>query len=187
MWGGGFRRPGGGQGSAISALRAALRAVALRNAPAGAVRGGFLSQRWERNQRIAGDAADGLRLRYAPPRSIGPLSPAPLYEGRVPVRSCNSFGAQNLSGWSEFLPGHWALSSPKLQQLRFQNCAWRCRTNAPGSKHRHLIRPLRGHLPLKGKALKSKPFAFPFRGRWHGEAVTDEGNGAGYEGGPFEP
>ena len=152
--------------------------------PAG---GEFLSQRWERNQRIAGDAADGLRLRYAPPRSIGPLSPDPLYEGRVPVRSCNSFGAQNLSGWSEFLPGHWALSSPKLQQLRFHNCAWRCRTNAPGSKHRHLIRPLRGHLPLKGKALKSKPFAFPFRGRWHGEAVTDEGNGPGYEGGPFEP
>ncbi len=130
---------------------------------------------------------DGLRLRYAPPRSIGPLSPAPLYEGRVPVRSCNSFGAQNLSGWSEFLPGHWALSSPKLQRLRFHTCAWRCRTNASGSKHRHLIRPLRGHLPLKGKALKSKPFAFPFRGRWHGEAVTDEGNGAGYEGGPFEP
>ena len=122
----------------------------------------------ESTQRIAGDAA-------------------PLYEGRVPVRSCNSFGAQNLSGWSEFLPGHWALSSPKLQRLRFHTCAWRCRTNAPGSKHRHLIRPLRGHLPLKGKALKSKPFAFPFRGRWHGEAVTDEGNGAGYEGGPFEP
>ena len=141
----------------------------------------------ESTQRIAGDAADGLRLRYAPPRSIGPLSPAPLYEGRVPVRSCNSFGAQNLSGWSEFLPGHWALSSPKLQRLRFHNCAWRCRTNAPGSKHGYLIRPLRGHLPLKGKALKSKPFAFPFRGRWHGEAVTDEGNGAGYEGGPFEP
>ena len=43
--------------------------------PAG---GEFLSQRWERNQRIAGDAADGLRLRYAPPRSIGPLSPDPI-------------------------------------------------------------------------------------------------------------
>ena len=43
--------------------------------PAG---GEFLSQRWERNQRIAGDAADGLRLRFAPPRSIGPLSPDPI-------------------------------------------------------------------------------------------------------------
>ena len=61
--------------------------------PAG---GEFLSQRWERNQwprppslapsgqftlRIAGDAADGLRLRFAPPRSIGPLSPDPIYGG----------------------------------------------------------------------------------------------------------
>ena len=46
--------------------------------PAG---GEFLSQRWERNQRIAGDAADGLRLRFAPPRSIGPLSPDPKYGG----------------------------------------------------------------------------------------------------------
>ena len=43
-----------------------------------ALRGEFLSQRWERNQRIAGDAADGLRLRFAPPRSIGPLSPDPI-------------------------------------------------------------------------------------------------------------
>ena len=43
--------------------------------PAG---GEFLSQRWERNQRIAGDAADGLRLRFAQPRSIGQLSPDPI-------------------------------------------------------------------------------------------------------------
>ena len=52
LWGGEFRRPGGE----------------------------FLSRRWERNQRIAGDAADGLRLRFAPPRSIGPLSPDPITE-----------------------------------------------------------------------------------------------------------
>ena len=32
-------------------------------------------------QNAAGDAADGLRLRYAPPRSIGPLSPDPIYGG----------------------------------------------------------------------------------------------------------
>ena len=43
-----------------------------------ALRGGLLSQRWESNQRIAGDAADGLRLRCASPRSIGPLSPDPV-------------------------------------------------------------------------------------------------------------
>ena len=29
-------------------------------------------------QNAPGDAADGLRLRFAPPRSIGPLSPAPF-------------------------------------------------------------------------------------------------------------
>ena len=38
------------------------------------------------HQKTAGDAADGLRLRCAPPRSIGPLSPDPYYGGRVPVR-----------------------------------------------------------------------------------------------------
>ena len=39
-----------------------------------------------------------------------------------------------------------------------------------------LIRqPLCGcHLPLKGKAYCTGPKAFPFRGRWHGEAVSDE-------------
>jgi len=34
-----------------------------------------------------------------------------------------------------------------------------------------------GHLPLKGKAkirLPLFPKAFPFRGRWHDEVVTDE-------------
>ena len=37
-----------------------------------------------------------------------------------------------------------------------------------------LIRRLRGHLPLKGKALKAYPPAFPFRGRWLAEGQTDE-------------
>ena len=32
----------------------------------------------EITQNAAGDAADGLRLRFAPPRSIGPLSPDPI-------------------------------------------------------------------------------------------------------------
>ena len=44
-----------------------------------------------------GDAADGLRLRYAPPKSIGPLSPDPFYEGRSPVLWYLISGAQNLS------------------------------------------------------------------------------------------
>ena len=40
-----------------------------------------------------------------------------------------------------------------------------------------LIRPLRGHLPLKGKARlppRSNPKAFPFRGRWPSTARSDE-------------
>ena len=49
--------------------------------------GGELLCPWRQsNQNATGDAADGLRLRDAPPRSIGPLSPDPVYEGRVPVR-----------------------------------------------------------------------------------------------------
>ena len=85
VFAGEFRRPGGGQGSAL--------------------RGGFLSQRWERNQwprppslapsgqftlRIAGDAADGLRLRSASPRSIGPLSPDPITGDALLVSSTSS-------------------------------------------------------------------------------------------------
>ena len=41
--------------------------------------GGELLCPWRQsNQNATGDAADGLRLRYAPPRSIGPLSPDPI-------------------------------------------------------------------------------------------------------------
>ena len=37
------------------------------------------------------------------------------------------------SEWrSKFPPGHWALGLQKLLLLRFHNCAWRCRANAPG-------------------------------------------------------
>ena len=93
--------------------------------PAG---GEFLSQRWERNQwprppslapsgqftlRIAGDAADGLRLRFAPPRSIGPLSPDPKYGG-YPLRWAEHFRRAKSEWQSIFTPGHWALSLQKL-------------------------------------------------------------------------
>ena len=40
--------------------------------------GGLLCPRRQSNQNAAGDAADGLRLRFAPPRSIGLLSPDPI-------------------------------------------------------------------------------------------------------------
>ena len=41
----------------------------------------------------------------------------------------------------------------------------------------YLIRPLRGHLPLKGKAEERVFKAFPFRGRWLAEGQTDEAGG----------
>ena len=45
--------------------------------------GGLLCPRRQSNQNAAGDAADGLRLRCAPPKSIGPLSPDPVYGGAL--------------------------------------------------------------------------------------------------------
>ena len=79
--------------------------------------GEFLSQLWERNQRIAG----------------GCRPPVPHYGGRVPARLCKISGAQNLSGDLRFLPGHWALASPKFQSVRFLFRAWLYRANAPSA------------------------------------------------------
>ena len=91
----------------------------------------FAGSTGEINQNATGDAADGLRLRFAPPRSIGPLSPDPITGVNPSARQIIS-GAQNLSGCPQFLPGHWALGLQKLLLLRFHNCAWPCRANAPG-------------------------------------------------------
>ena len=82
----------------------------------------------------AGDAADGLRLRYAPPRSIGPLSPDPI-TGVTPWVRQRFFGAQNLSGGLCFLSGHWALGLQKLGRVRFRRRAWVCRTNGTGPEY----------------------------------------------------
>ena len=93
--------------------------------------------------------------------------PRTPFTGVTPWAGRKTSGAQNLSGGLRFLPGHWALalreigagavSQPRLalpnQRYRFRNTGY-------------LIRPLRGHLPLKGKALKAYLPAFPFRGRW---------------------
>ena len=67
--------------------------------------------------------------------SIFALPPDPHYGGRVLVRFCNISGAQNLSGWSKFLPGHWALGLHKFPLVRFHNCAWIYRANAPGVEY----------------------------------------------------
>ena len=74
-------------------------------------------------------------------------------------------------------PLRWALRwGPPSAAYWVENCRWCGSAAAPGFaeptcpvQHMgYLICPLRGHLPLKGKALKAYPPAFPFRGRWHG-------------------
>ncbi len=57
-------------------------------------------------------------------------TPRPPITGAPPENFSKSSGAQNLSGGPRFLPAHWGLASPKLQRLRFHNCA--CRTRPPG-------------------------------------------------------
>ena len=56
----------------------------------------------------------------------------PFYGGRTTVSRCWISGAQNLSDFYRFIPGHWALGLQKLPLLRFMNCAWLCRANASG-------------------------------------------------------
>ena len=61
------------------------------------------------------------------------LPPVPHYGGRVLVRLCNVSGAQNLSGFLRFIPGHWALVFPKLWPVRFPFRAWLCRAGDRGA------------------------------------------------------
>ena len=74
-----------------------------------------------------GDAADGHSV------PIGPLTPGPPFTGVTPWVRQKISGAQNLSGGSEFPPGHWALGLQKLRLVRFNLCAWLCRANAFGA------------------------------------------------------
>ncbi len=67
------------------------------------------------------------------PLDKGSRPPVPHYGGRVPARLCKISGAQNLSGDLRFLPGHWALASPKFQSVRFLFRAWLYRANAPSA------------------------------------------------------
>ncbi len=61
------------------------------------------------------------------------LPPVPHYEGRSTGKSSRISGAQNLSGFYRFIPGHWALALQKLMLVRFHLCAWLCRANAAGA------------------------------------------------------
>ena len=88
--------------------------------------GGELLCPWRQsNQNAPGDAANGLRLRCAPPRSIGPLSPDPFLRGDALLVCAAMVPARKIrSACLRFLPGHWALSMQNLILLRF--------TDAPG-------------------------------------------------------
>ena len=142
-------------------------------------------------QNAPGDAADGLRLRFAPPRSIGPLSPDPITGVNPSARQIIS-GVQNLSEClnSRRATGPWVCR--KLGQARFHNRACLCRTNGTGSvddgRPKGLPYPKWESILdfRRGGACPSRK-AFPFRGRWLAEGQTDEGNGPSYKGGPFEP
>ena len=140
--------------------------------------GGDLLFPWrKRRQNATGDASDGLRLRFAPPRSIGLLSPDPYY-GSYPLSQTKNFRRAK----SEWLS---AISSGPLGPGFLENWSWCDSTTAPGVAEPtclvrntgYLIRPLRGHLPLKGKAGGCHFKAFPFRGRWLAEGQTDEAGG----------
>ena len=83
-------------------------------------------------------------------------------------------------------PLRWALRwEPPSAAYWVENCRWCGSAAAPGFaeptcpvQHMgYLIRPLRGHLPLKGKAGGCHFKAFPFRGRWLAEGQTDEAGG----------
>ena len=64
----------------------------------------------------------------APP--LPPCRPSPrtpITGGRVLARFCSTSGAQNLSGFYHFIPGHRALAFQKLKLVRFHIGAWLCR------------------------------------------------------------
>ena len=100
-----------------------------------ALRCGLLSHCWESNQRIAGDAADGLRLRCALPRSIGPLSPDPRYGG-YPLKWTEHFRRAKSERRSAISPG---LLGPGFAKIR----AWCGSKTAPGFSQPTL--PVRFH------------------------------------------
>ena len=61
--------------------------------------------------------------------------PRPPITGVIPLVGQKIFGAQNLSGFYRFIPGHWALGLQKLLLVRFHRRAWLGRANTPSSKH----------------------------------------------------
>ena len=80
--------------------------------------GEFLSQRWERNQRIAGSG-----LRWASPPIVAP-PPVPRLRGDTPIPFCKISGAQNTAPGFDFFraTGPWCCA--KFRPVRFHSRAW---------------------------------------------------------------
>ena len=109
--------------------------------------GEFLSQRWERNQRIAGG-----RLRMSADALIFALPPVPHYEGRSPERGKTLPARKIRSAWVRFLPGPqgpWGVKN-------FNCCG---STTAPEFAEPTL--PVQIAFPLQG----GRPIP-PVRGKW---------------------
>ena len=85
--------------------------------------GEFLSQRWERNQRIAG--GDSHRRRKQVPSGSSSFSPSPPFTGDTPIPFRKISGAQNM------VPG--MISPGPLGPGAVQNFGWYGFTSAPGS------------------------------------------------------
>ena len=96
--------------------------------------GEVLSARAERNQRAAKGWAQSAGTALPPLPPCRP-PPGPPFTGVTPWARQNISGAQNLSGWSKFPPGHWALGLHKFPLVRFHNCAWIYRANVPGAEY----------------------------------------------------
>ena len=87
------------------------------------MRGEFLSQRWERNQRIAG--GDSHRRRKQVPSGSSSFSPSPPFTGDTPIPFRKISGAQNM------VPG--LIPSGPLGPSTAQNFGLCYFTAAPGS------------------------------------------------------
>ena len=112
--------------------------------------GEFLCPWRQRNQNAPGDASDGLRLHYVPPRSIGRFPRTP-FTGVIPLAGQIISGAQNLSEClnSRRATGPWVR----------KNCDWCGSTSAPEFAEPTL--PVQIAFPLQG----GRPIP-PVRGKW---------------------